>query len=61
MLAWHAPTRTLLTVEAKTRFGNLQETMGALDVKRRLGGLLADQVGAPDPTAVAVALVVAEH
>lgn len=61
VLAWHAPTRTLLIVEAKTRFGNLQETMGAVDVKRRLGRLLAKQVGVPDPRAVVVALVVAEH
>ena len=61
VLAWHAPTRMLLIVEAKTRFGNLQETMGAVDVKRRLGRLLAEQVGAPDPRAVVVALVVAEH
>jgi len=61
VLAWHGPTRTLLIVEAKTRFGNLQETMGAVDVKRRLGRLLAKQVGVPDPRAVVVALVVAEH
>ena len=61
VVAWHAPTRTLLIVEAKTRFGNLQEMIGAMNVKRRLGRLLAEQVGAPDPRTIAVALVVAEH
>ena len=61
VLAWHASTRTLLIVEAKTRFGNLQETIGALDVKRRLGRVLAEQIGSPNPRAVVAALAVAEH
>lgn len=61
ILAWHASTRTLLIVEVKSRLGNLQETLGSLNVKRRLGRLLAEQVGCADPSAVVVALVVADH
>lgn len=61
LLGWHAASRTLLVVEAKTRLGNLQETLGSLDVKRRLGRVLAEQVGCGVPNAVVAALVVAEQ
>jgi len=35
VLAWHAAERALLVVETKTRLWDLQDTLGALDRKRR--------------------------
>jgi transcriptional regulator with XRE-family HTH domain len=46
LLAWHPETRTLLIVEAKSRLWDIQETLGALDQKRRvLPQLAADEFG----------------
>jgi transcriptional regulator with XRE-family HTH domain len=36
VLAWHAPSRTLLVVEVKTELVDVHETLGVLDRKRRL-------------------------
>lgn len=36
ILAFHAASRRLLVVEVKTAFGDLQETLGRLDIKVRL-------------------------
>lgn len=36
VLAWHPETRALLVVEVKSDLRNLQETLHALDVKRRV-------------------------
>jgi hypothetical protein len=44
-VAYHPPTGTLLIVEAKTRLGDLQELLGRLDVKTRLGPQIARQLG----------------
>jgi transcriptional regulator with XRE-family HTH domain len=44
LVAWHAGTRTLVIVEVKSRIGDLQETLGRLDVKARLGSVIADQL-----------------
>jgi transcriptional regulator with XRE-family HTH domain len=45
ILAWHAPTRTLLVVEVKTQLVDAHETLGVLDRKRRLAPQIARQRG----------------
>jgi len=59
--AWHPATQTLLIVEVKTRLGNIQDTLHRLDVKARLGPVIAAQLTWPKPTAVARALVLGEE
>lgn len=61
LVAWHSRTRTLLIVEVKTSIGDLQETLGRLDVKARLGSVIADPLGWGRPSAVAAALVLEEQ
>jgi transcriptional regulator with XRE-family HTH domain len=58
VLALHPPTRTLAVVEVKSALGDSQETLGRLDVKARLGGMLAASVGWEPPTRVMPALVI---
>jgi hypothetical protein len=41
VLAWHPPYRTLLVVEVKSAFGDIQATLVTLDRKARLGPLIA--------------------
>jgi transcriptional regulator with XRE-family HTH domain len=60
LVAWHAGTRILLVVEVKSQLGNLQDLLHRLDVKARLGGMLAVQLGWPAPHAVVRGLVLAE-
>lgn len=60
LVGWHAATRTLVIVEIKSRVGNLQEMLGRLDVKARLGGLIAQELGLGKPARVVGALVLAE-
>lgn len=60
LVAWHPRTRTLLVVEVKSRIGNLQDLLQRLDVKVRLGEILARQLGWPPPQAVVRALVAAD-
>ncbi|HEX2141547.1 MAG TPA: helix-turn-helix transcriptional regulator [Candidatus Limnocylindria bacterium] len=60
IVAWHPVTRTLVVVEGKTRLGNLQETLGRLDVKARLGSVIAEQLGWGRPSTVVPALVLTE-
>lgn len=60
LVAQHAATGTLLVVEVKSRLGDLQELLHRLDVKARLGGILARQLGCPAPHTVVRALVVGE-
>jgi len=60
LVAWHPETRTMLIVEVKSRFGDLQETLGRLDVKIRTGGVIARQLQWPRPEQVVAALVLAE-
>lgn len=57
ILAWHAPTRTLLVIEVKTQIVDVGETAGVLDRKRRLGPRVAAALGW-DPAHVSTALVV---
>lgn len=60
VLAFHPVTRVLLVVEVKTAFGDLQDTIGRLDVKVRLGSTIALEVGWTDVAAVVPMLVVAD-
>lgn len=60
ILAFHPVTRILLVVEIKSRIGDVQETLGRLDVKVRLGPMLARELGWGAPEAVVPALVLAE-
>jgi transcriptional regulator with XRE-family HTH domain len=53
ILAWHAPSRTLLIIELKTEIVDVSEVLGTFDRKRRLAlkvaaerGWVADHVGA---------------
>jgi transcriptional regulator with XRE-family HTH domain len=59
-VAFHPPTRTLLIVEVKTQIGDIQDLLGRLDVKVRLGSQIAAQLGHPAPTRVVPCLVVAD-
>lgn len=59
-VAFHEETGTLLIVEVKVRFGDVQETLGKLDVKARLGPQLARQLGWPQPRRIVPCLVVAD-
>jgi transcriptional regulator with XRE-family HTH domain len=56
-LAWHASTKTLLVVEAKTEIVDVGETLGLLDRKRRLGPAVGRELGW-SPAAVSWALIV---
>ena len=57
LLGWHPPSRTLLIVEVKSRIGDVQEMLGRLDIKVRLGPLLAEQCGWSKPALVVPGLV----
>lgn len=61
VVAWHPASRTLLVVEVKTRLGNIQDTLHRLDVKARLGPVIAGQLNWPKPASVSRALVLAEE
>lgn len=60
VLAFHAGLGLLLVVEVKSAFGDLQGTLGRLDVKTRVGPLLARQAGWAPARAVIPAVVVLE-
>ena len=45
ILAWHAPTRTLLVIELKTELVDLNELVGTVDRKRRLAARIARERG----------------
>ena len=59
LLAWHAPTGTLLVVEVKIDIVDAQELLGTLDRKTRLARRVARDRGLA-PRVVATWLVVAE-
>lgn len=59
VLAHHPRLRVLLIVEIKSALGDLQETLGRLDVKVRLGRKLAAELGW-DAVAVVPALVIGD-
>jgi transcriptional regulator with XRE-family HTH domain len=57
LLAWHPSTGSLLIVEVKSRIADVQDLLGRLDVKVRLGAMLAAQAGWGRPARVVPALV----
>lgn len=59
LLAWHAPTRTLLVIELKTEIVDVSEMLGTLDRKTRLARKIAAERGW-DAAVVGTLLVVAE-
>lgn len=59
LLAWHPETGMLLIVEVKTILIDVQEMLGALDIKERLAGKIAAQRGWR-PRNVSVMLVVTD-
>lgn len=60
VLAWHPATRTLAVVEVKSAIGDIQETLGRLDVKVRLGRNLASDAGWGLPSAIVRILVIGD-
>ena len=60
LLAFHPGARILLVAEVKSAIGDSQDTVGRLDVKTRLGSMLAEREGWGRPARVVPALVVAE-
>jgi transcriptional regulator with XRE-family HTH domain len=61
VLAFHPSARTLIVVEVKTAIGDLQETLGRIEVKARLGATLAAAAGWNLPQDVVPALVIADR
>jgi transcriptional regulator with XRE-family HTH domain len=61
VVAWDARTSMILVVEVKSRIGNLQDTLRRLDVKARLGSVLAAQVGVERPASIVRALVMTDE
>jgi hypothetical protein len=59
ILAWHAPTRTLLVVELKTELVDVNDLMGSCDRKRRLAIEIARQRGW-DPSSVSTWVLLAD-
>jgi len=59
IVGWHGPSRTLFLVEVKTEVVDVAEILGTLDRKRRLGPLIAGQLGWSAAN-FAAALVVAD-
>jgi hypothetical protein len=60
LLAWHPSSGSLLVVEVKSRIGDLQELLGRLEIKVRLGPLLAAECGWPQPARVVPAIVLTD-
>jgi transcriptional regulator with XRE-family HTH domain len=59
IVAWHPTYRTLLVIELKTELVEINELMGTLDRKRRLGAAVAHERGW-DPVATSAWVVLAE-
>lgn len=60
LIAYDAPRGILLVVEIKSALGDLQETLGRLDVKVRLGRQIAHELGWTEIATVIPTLVVGE-
>ena len=60
LLAFHPASGTLMVVEVKSGIGDLQDSIGRLDVKARLGRTLARSVGAGPVRAVIPAFVIGD-
>lgn len=59
ILAFHPATRIVLVVEIKTAIGDVQATLGVLDVKVRLARRVAEEQGWEQPVVAIPALVIA--
>lgn len=57
LLAWHAPTRTLLVIEVKTSLNSIEETLRRQDTKVRLSGRIVNERFGWQPAATASLLV----
>jgi hypothetical protein len=60
LVARHPILRTFVIVEVKSALGDIQDTIGRLDVKARLGPVIARELGWDAPTGVIPALVVGD-
>lgn len=60
VLGYHPDLRALLVVEVKSGIGDLQETLGRLDVKARVARHVARELGWPQMAAVVPALVIGD-
>jgi transcriptional regulator with XRE-family HTH domain len=60
VLAWHAPSRSLLVIELKTELGSLEGTLRPLDAKARNAPAVARQRFGWDASAVGRVLVLPE-
>lgn len=60
LLAWHAPTRTLLVIEVKSELTSAEETLRRLDAKARLAADIARERFGWDVARVVRALVLPE-
>lgn len=61
LLAFHPATGIVLVVEIKTAVGDVQATLGILDVKVRLALDIARQHGWSEPRIAIPALVIADE
>lgn len=61
LVAWHPGARSLLIVEVKSLIGDLQDALGRLDVKVRLGPVIARELGVGRPAVVVGGFVLAEN
>lgn len=61
IVAYHPATRIVLVVEIKTAIGDVQATLGILDVKVRLALTVARQQGWEQPLVAVPALVIADE
>ena len=60
VLAHHPGTRLVVAVEVKSALGDLQETLGRLDIKARLARTIAAGVGWSDATGAVPMLVIGD-
>lgn len=58
ILAWHAPTRSLIVIELKTELVDINDLMGSVDRKRRLAAKVGRDRGW-DPATVSVWVILA--
>lgn len=61
LLAWHPATGLLLVIEVKSGIGDVQATLGSLDIKLRLASMVATGRGWGRPSAIIPALVIADE
>lgn len=60
IVAFHPTLRLVLIIEIKSALGDIQDTLGRLDVKARLGRVIAAELGWNQVSAVVPALVITD-